>query len=124
MSKTKPRDTYLVAVDIGGTKTTVSISNKKGVLAKVYQPTKKQGDNKTVPRQVDSLIKYVCNQIKISKKQISSVGISTAGAFTKKGKHNVVVSNNICGGLQNQKIYQTTGKKYLLKKNYQKYIKN
>ena len=56
----------LAAVDIGGTKITVSLSDKKRILNKVYQLTEKEGDNTTVPRQIDRLISHCCGLINIS----------------------------------------------------------
>ena len=69
----KKEGVYLIAVDIGGTKISVSIANRKGILARVYQSTNKKGGNKTIPKQVDSLIKYVCCQACIKTKNISSL---------------------------------------------------
>jgi len=90
---------YLAAVDIGGTKITASISDKKGILCKVYQLTKKKGNNKTIPNQVDRLIQHCCNNINLKKSQISAVGISSCGPFQKKGKYYVIVAPNLCGGI-------------------------
>jgi len=69
---------YYAAVDIGATKTTVSVSCRSGILARVYQLTRKVGDRGTVPRQIDFLIGYTCEQAQIDRSQIAAVGISTA----------------------------------------------
>jgi len=90
---------YFAAVDVGATKTTASVSSRGGILARVYQPTRKRGDRGTVPRQVDFLIGFACRQAAIDKGQITAVGISTASPFEKRGERLVVVAPNICGGL-------------------------
>jgi len=90
---------YLAAVDIGGTKITVSIVDKKGILVKLYQPSKKKGNNKTIPSQVDSMINLSCKKIGIKKKDITAVGIATAGPFEKKQGNLVLKAVNLCGGL-------------------------
>jgi glucokinase len=90
---------YFAAVDIGATKTTASVSSRNGILARVYQPTRKIGGHRTVPQQVDFLIGYVCERAGLDKGQIRAVGISTASPFEKRGAQLVVVAPNICGGL-------------------------
>jgi glucokinase len=90
---------YFVAVDIGATKTTVSVSSRRGILARVYQLTRKRGDPGTVPRQVDYLIGTACAQARVGKWQIGAVGISTASPFTKTDEFLALIAPNICGGL-------------------------
>ena len=51
--------TYLAAVDIGGTKITVSLVNKEGFIIKVYQHVQLTGNYTTIPEQVDFLINYM-----------------------------------------------------------------
>ena len=95
----KIKDSYKAGVDIGGTKITASLSDKNGILVKVYQPTKLEGDYTTLPKQVDFLIGYICDKIGIKKEEIDSVGISTASPFERRGDYRVVISPNLCGGL-------------------------
>ena len=90
---------YFAAVDIGATKTTASVSSRDGILARVYQLTRKRGDRATVPRQVVFLIGVACRRAAIDKARIDAVGISTASPFEKRGEKLVVVAPNICGGL-------------------------
>lgn len=94
----------LSAVDIGGTKITVSLVDKEGILVKVYQNTKLKRDNKTIPKQVDFLIDCACERIRIKKQEISFVGIGTCGPFLKKKGNIVVVAPNLCGGLTKGKL--------------------
>ena len=93
------KNTYLASVDIGGTKITVSIANKDGILIKFYQPSKKKGNNKTIPNQVNFMINCACDKINIEKKDISAVGIATAGPFEKKQGNLILKAVNLCGGL-------------------------
>jgi len=90
---------YFAAVDIGATKTTVSVSARRGILARVYQLTSKRGDNATLPRQLDFLITQACGLSGVQKRKIEAVGISTASPFEKRDGHLVLAAPNICGGL-------------------------
>jgi len=90
---------YFAAVDIGATKTTVSVSDRGGILARVYQLTRKRGDRGTVPRQIDFLIGITCQQAQVERPQITAVGISTASPFVKNDGYLSLVAPNICGGL-------------------------
>jgi glucokinase len=90
---------YFAAVDIGATKTTVSVSSRRGILARVYQLTRKRGDRETVPRQIDFLIGTTCEQAQIDRRHIAAVGISTASPFEKSDGYLSLAAPNICGGL-------------------------
>ncbi len=90
---------YFAAVDIGGTKITVSIADKDGLVAKVYQSTEKQGDEGTVPRQVDFLVCYLCRLIGIEPDRVAAVGISTASPFALRNRKIVILVPSLCGGL-------------------------
>lgn len=91
------------AVDIGGTKITVSLSKRSGILVKVYQPIKVEGDNTAVPKQVDSLVEFACDKIRTKKDQIDAMGISTCSPFEKRRDYLVIVSPNLCGGLAKER---------------------
>ena len=90
---------FFAAVDIGGTKITVSLANREKILAKVYQPVQLEGDIKTIPQQLDLLIRYLCDLKGISKDEINAVGIGSCGPFKKKNGHIFLVAPNLCGGL-------------------------
>ena len=94
---------YLAAVDIGGTKITVSIANISGILVKVYRPVQLEGDNLAVPGQVDSLVGHAYEQIGIGKDEISALGISTCGPFGIRDGELVLVAPNLCGGLAKER---------------------
>jgi len=90
---------YLAAVDIGGTKITVSIANISGILVKVYQPVQLEGNNLAVPAQVDFLVGHACRQTGIGKDEIFALGVSTCGPFGIRDGELVLVAPNLCGGL-------------------------
>ncbi|MFW5863075.1 MAG: ROK family protein, partial [Spirochaetota bacterium] len=90
---------YLAAVDIGGTKITVSIANRSGFIGKVYQPARKEGDVKTIPRQVKYLVDRACHEAKIQPGEIDGVGVSTCSPFELREGNRIVVAPNLCGGL-------------------------
>jgi glucokinase len=94
---------YLAAVDIGGTKITVSIANISGILVKVYQPVQLKGDNLAVPGQVDSLVGFACGQAGIGKDEIYALGVSTCGPFRILDGELVLVAPNLCGGLAKER---------------------
>ncbi|MFH1316249.1 MAG: ROK family protein [Candidatus Woesearchaeota archaeon] len=90
---------HIAGVDIGGTKISVTIASKVGIKINLIQPTKLIGSNETIPKQADKLIEYACEQIRIKKNSIASVGVSTTSPFLKKGKYKVDIAPNLCGGL-------------------------
>ncbi len=94
---------YLAAVDIGGTKITVSIANISGILVKLYRPVQLEGDNLAVPAQVDFLVGHACEQISIERDEITALGISTCGPFGILDGELVLVAPNLCGGLANER---------------------
>jgi len=94
--------TYLAAVDIGASKITVSLADDSGILVKVYQETWLAGEPEAIPNQVDTLIQHCCRVISIETRQVSAVGISSAGPFVKRDGKITLVSPNICGGLASE----------------------
>ena len=94
---------YLAAVDIGGTKITVSIANISEILVKVYQPVQLEGDNLAVPGQVNSLVGHACRRLGIGKDEIYALGVSTCGPFGIRSGELVLVAPNLCGGLAKER---------------------
>ena len=92
-------DAYLASVDIGGTKVTVSISNRDGILSKRKESTCKQGEVNALPRQVDSMIQNVCSDIGVEVSKISAVGVSTCSPFQRRDGKLGLTAPNLCGGL-------------------------
>jgi glucokinase len=94
---------FLAAVDIGGTKITASVAHKGGILAKVYQHVLLEGNNTTIPIQVDFLVGHVCDKVGIKKAEINALGIGTCGPFGTDGEYRVLVAPNLCGGLAKER---------------------
>lgn len=92
-------NSYLAAVDIGGTKITASLLNKHGFNARVYQPVQLEGDCNTIPAQVDFLVGYICSLAGIRKNEIAALGISTCGPFKMERGYRVLAAPNLCGRL-------------------------
>ncbi len=107
---------YLCGVDIGGTKITVSIADKKKIKTKIYQKTKLEGDNKTIPRQVNKLITNAAEKAGIKKKSIKRIGVSSAGPFLK----NEIVAPNLCGGIADREKIPNDWTNIPLKKELEK----
>ncbi|WP_372370840.1 ROK family protein [Candidatus Uabimicrobium sp. HlEnr_7] len=89
----------LLAIDIGGTKITVSIASQEKILIKMFQSVKLIGDEMTIPKQIDNLIYLACQKISITEKQIKSVGISTCSPFVSIDNYKAIAAPNLCGGL-------------------------
>ncbi len=93
----------LAGVDIGGTKVTASVSDISGIKAKVYQPVRLDGTEKSVPEQVDFLIGYASDVAGTKKSGIDAVGISTCSPFRQEDIYRVVIAPNLCGGLAKER---------------------
>ncbi len=90
---------YLAAVDVGGTKVSVSVSNREGIAAKRREPTCKQGDETALPMQIDSMIRGACNDAGVSVDDVSAVGVSTCSPFDRRAGRLGLTAPNLCGGL-------------------------
>ena len=89
----------LLAIDIGGTKITLSIANREKIMIKMFQNVQLHGDEMTIPRQIDNLIALACEKISIDEQQITAVGISTCSPFVREGNDKAIAAPNLCGGL-------------------------
>jgi glucokinase len=98
----------LVAVDIGGTKMTVSLANKAGIMTRAYQPVRKTGENTAIYTQINELIDFLITNYNTDKyanytrQNISAIGVSTCSPFAADPKNKinrVIVAPNLCGGL-------------------------
>jgi glucokinase len=97
-------NSYHACVDIGGTKIAVSLADAQSVAtqtlhARVAEPTAKEGASDAVAQQIIRLIDASCMQLKISRAQIASVGISSCGPFVVNQGMYELAAPNICGGL-------------------------
>jgi glucokinase len=89
----------IATVDIGATKTTASLCTREGIIIRVYQKTKLEGPEDTIPRQVKELIDACFIRSGLGTEGLKAVGISTAGPFQKLDGYLHLVSPNICGGM-------------------------
>lgn len=92
-------DEYLAAVDIGGTKVSVSISNSETILAKQKEPTCKKGDERALPQQVDRMIRAACIDAGVDFAGVAAVGVSTCSPFQRRDGMLGLTAPNLCGGL-------------------------
>jgi glucokinase len=95
---------YHACVDIGGTKIAVSLADAQSVAtrtlhARIAEPTTKQGPPDAVAQQIIRMLDASCAQLKISRAQIASVGISSCGPFIVNQGLYELAAPNICGGL-------------------------
>ena len=93
----------IIGLDIGGTKTTASVCGPQGILARVYQATRKRGDEGTIPRQVRYLVGEACRLAGVDLTRVTALGISTASPFDRREGRLIVVAPNICGGLSRER---------------------
>jgi glucokinase len=97
-------NSYHACVDVGGTKIAVSLADAQSVAtrtlhARIAEPTAKEGASDAVAQQIIRLIDTSCTQLKISRAQIASVGISSCGPFVVNQGMYELAAPNICGGL-------------------------
>ncbi len=95
----EPAASYLAGVDVGGTKVTASVAGERGILAKVYQETRKRGEPEAVPEQVDSLVRQACAHAGVDPGAVRALGISTCSPFERRDGRLAVIAPNLCGGL-------------------------
>lgn len=107
MEAVKGNGVYFAAVDIGGTKMTASVANRDGILARVYQPVRLEGDSKTVPGQVKLLAGRACELAGIGQDEIRSLGVSTCGPFKREEGRIALVAPNLCGGIASDRCLLT-----------------
>ncbi|HVL75038.1 MAG TPA: ROK family protein, partial [Noviherbaspirillum sp.] len=91
----------LGAVDIGGTKVAVSVAGRAGPLARVTEPTVKEGAERALPDQVIRLLGQACAQAGADAAQLRTIGVASCGPFIRKAGYLAVSTPNICGGLAN-----------------------
>jgi len=96
---------YNVCVDIGGTKTVVSLVNLNTqidrttpLLAKRTEPTTKTGTRDALPLQIIRMVDAACAELGMTRANIGRVGVSSCGPFLNVEGHIELVASNICGG--------------------------
>ena len=96
-----PAQTYVAALDIGGTKMAACIANANGPVLRVTQSTLKSGAPDTIARQGLHLIDACCQRLKIDPQQVQSLGVSSCGPFELRDGATGIIPPNLCGGLPN-----------------------
>ncbi len=89
----------IASVDIGATKITASLSNRGGIIVRIYQPTRLTGDEGSIPNQVKELVDKCLTMADLGTVQLTAIGVSTAGPFQRMDGKLHLVSPNICGGM-------------------------
>jgi glucokinase len=90
------------AFDIGGTKISACIANESRILGWEYQYTQKEGDERTVPRQMLAMIAQLCERQGRDPGAVRSLGISAVSPFLKKSGMIYLRAPMLCGGISRQ----------------------
>lgn len=91
-------DTYIGALDIGGTKISASVANAGGLLARVTLPTVTRGSESAVAEQAAALLHAACRRARLTPAALQRVGVSCCGPFVPTADGLAVVAPNLCGG--------------------------
>jgi glucokinase len=86
-------------IDIGGTKTAVSIINAHGWLAHLSAPSASSGPVDALPRQILQMIDQACSDANIDSSTIAKVGVASCGPFLMENGLLALAAPNLCGGL-------------------------
>ena len=92
-------DSFIAALDIGGTKLAATVASQEGPLCRLTSPTPKAGAADTVAVQALRLFESACQQAGIDAAAINTVGVSSCGPFVVKDGLTDIVPPNLCGGL-------------------------
>lgn len=94
---------WLAAVDIGGTKVSVSLAQAAAgqpvLRGQQTRPTPTQGDAMTLVRQIQAQIDASCAGLGMRSQDIRAVGVASCGPFVMRGGCAELAAPNICGGL-------------------------
>ena len=96
-----PAQTYVAALDIGGTKMAACIADASGPLLRVTQSTLRSGAPDAIAQQGLRLIDACCQQLQIDPAVVQSVGVSSCGPFEVRSVATGIIPPNLCGGLPN-----------------------
>ena len=77
---------YAIGIDLGGTKILTGLVNKENgeIVSSVKKKTKKDKGPQNISKKITESIQELLEESKISKKEISSVGIGAAGQVDRK----------------------------------------
>ena len=92
---------WIAAIDIGGSKIAVTLTDASGPRYRLIQPTVKTGTSRAIPEQCLTLLQSLCIQADIDFSKINSIGVSACGPFAFQDNLLGLVAPNLCGGLSN-----------------------
>jgi glucokinase len=90
---------YAACIDIGGTKTAVSIVDSHGWRARLIEPSASTGASDALPRQIVQMVDHACAQAGIDPHQVTTAGVASCGPFVVEGGALSLAAPNLCGGL-------------------------
>ncbi len=95
-----PVDAAPVAcVDVGGTKLAVSVVDARGVLARLVEPTAKEGAHDALALQIIRMLEQSCQNADVEPDALCAVGVSSCGPFLMRAGCVELAAPNICGGM-------------------------
>ena len=89
---------YAIGIDLGGTKILTGLVNKENgeIISSVKKKTKKDKGPQNISKKITESIQELLEESKISKKEISSVGIGAAGQVDRKNGILISAANLDC----------------------------
>jgi glucokinase len=89
----------LACVDIGGTKTSVSLATANGWRARVVASSPTTGHSDALPQQILMQIAQACEQAGVHTQSVHAAGIASCGPFVMQEGMLALAAPNLCGGL-------------------------
>ncbi len=120
---TNIKEKYL-AIDIGGTKISVSLFNDQGFISRNKAKTKLSGNQETIPLQIIDLAKELCKKNTINLEDIAGVGVSTCGPFLFENGKLCLVGPNLCGSLSTRNSHKNNWRNIPLEEVLKRYFDN
>jgi glucokinase len=96
---TSPPLQLAACVDIGATKTSVSLAAAHGWLARAVQASPTRGESDALPRQILAQLAQVCSQAGVDAQAVQALGIASCGPFVMQDSALALAAPNLCGGL-------------------------
>jgi glucokinase len=100
---TSSASTLAACVDIGGTKTSVSLAGASGWRARVVAPSPTTGNSDALPRQILAQLQQACDQAGVEVHTVRSLGIASCGPFVMQEGMLALAAPNLCGGLSRER---------------------
>jgi glucokinase len=90
---------FAACVDIGATKTSVSIADANGWRACITAPSPTRGASDALPQQILQQLAQAGAQAGIATEQVDTLGIASCGPFVMHEGMLALAAPNLCGGL-------------------------